>query len=48
MMSGGHEKDVGVVVPDCKYGRNKPESEFLTGQAESGVLPGGRALDDEV
>ena len=22
------------VVPDYKYGRNKPESEFLTGQAE--------------
>ena len=32
--SSGHEVDVGVVVPDYKYGRNKPESEFLTGQAE--------------
>ena len=39
MTSGGHEVDtrwtyVGGAVPDYKYGRNKPESEFLTGQAE--------------
>ena len=34
MMSGGREVDVGGVVPDYKYGHNKPESEFLTGQAE--------------
>jgi len=34
MTSGGHEVDVGGVVPDYKYRRNKPESEFLTGQAE--------------
>ena len=34
MTSGGREVDVGGAVPDYKYGRNKPESEFLTGQAE--------------
>ena len=34
MTSGGQEVDVGGMVPDYKYGRNKPESEFLTGQAE--------------
>ena len=34
MTSGGREVDVGRAVPDYKYGRNKPESEFLTGQAE--------------
>ena len=26
--------DIGGMVPDYKYGHNKPESEFLTGQAE--------------
>ena len=32
---GGHRWTyVGGAVPDYKYGRNKPESEFLTGQAE--------------
>ena len=30
MMSG----DVGGAVPNYKYVRNKPESEFLTGQEE--------------
>ena len=34
MTSGGREVDVGEAVPDHKYRRNKPESEFLTGQAE--------------
>ena len=34
MTSGGREVDVGGEVPNFKYGRNKPESEFLTGQAE--------------
>ena len=34
MTSGGREVDVGGAVPDYKYGHNKPESEFLTGQAE--------------
>ena len=38
MMSGGREVDVGGggegAVPDYMYGRNKPESEFLTVQAE--------------
>ena len=37
MTSGGREVDMGGgggAVPDYKYGRNKPESEFLTGQAE--------------
>ena len=41
-----------VVVLDYKYICNKPESKFLTGQAEglvmlgtSGVLPSNRALD---
>ena len=34
MASGGREVDVGGVVPDYKYVHNKPESEFLTGQAE--------------
>ena len=34
MTSGGREVDVGGAVPDYKYGCNKPESEFLTGQAE--------------
>ena len=31
---GGPEVDIWGAVPDYKYGRNKPESEFLTGQAE--------------
>ena len=42
-------------MPDFKYGHNKPESEFLTGQAEYsqscerlGSWPGDRVLDDEV
>ena len=34
MTSGGREVDVGGAVPDFKYGRNKPKSEFLTSQAE--------------
>ena len=34
MTSGGCEVDVGGGVPDYKYRRNKPESEFLTVQAE--------------
>ena len=35
MTSGGREVDMGEVgVPDYKYVRNKPESEFITGQAE--------------
>ena len=34
MTSGGREVDVGGTVPDYKYVRNKPESGFLTGQAE--------------
>ena len=37
MTSGGREVDVGGgggAVPDYKYGRNKLESEFLTGVAE--------------
>ena len=34
MTSGGREVDVGGAVPDYKYGRNKPQSEFLTGEAE--------------
>ena len=34
MTSGGRKVDVGGVVPDYKYVRNKTESEFLTGQAE--------------
>ena len=34
MTSGGREVDVGGAVPDYKYVRNKPESGFLTGQAE--------------
>ena len=34
MTSGGRKVDVGGTVPDYKYGCNKPESEFLTGQAE--------------
>ena len=37
MMSGGRKVDVGGVVPhvpNYKYGLNKPESEFLTSQAE--------------
>ena len=33
-MSGGCEVDVGGAVPDYKYRCNKPEGEFLTGQAE--------------
>ena len=56
MTSGGHKVDVEGAAPDYKYGRNKPESEFLTSLAEyswscertSRVLPGGRALNDEV
>ena len=34
MTSGGHKVDVGGAVPDYKYRRNKPETEFLTCQAE--------------
>ena len=35
MTSGGHKVDIGGrVVPDYKYGHNKPESKFPTGQAE--------------
>ena len=34
MTSGGHEVDVGGALPDYKYVRNKPESGFLSGQAE--------------
>ena len=34
MTSGGREVDVGGAVPDYKYVRNKPESGFLTDQAE--------------
>ena len=41
------------VLRDCKYGRNKPESEFPTGQAEYSLSCERlgsccRALDDEV
>ena len=39
-------------VPDYKYGRNIPESELVKrsthGLVNSGVLPGGRTLDNEV
>ena len=34
MMPGGHKVDVRGVVPDYKYRRNIPESEFLISQAE--------------
>ena len=37
MTSGGWEMNVcggGGAVPDYKYGRNAPESDFLTSQAE--------------
>ena len=53
MTSGGREVDVGGAVPDYKYVRNKPESGFLTGQAEYSrscerLGPSDGALDDEV